>query len=73
MAPVGKKLPANARERRWFNPESGRCPRGRNGNSLQHACLENPMDRGTWRATIHEVTKSQTRLKQLNTHTFSKR
>ena len=30
-----------------------------------------PMDRGAWRATVHRVTKSQTRLKQLNTHTCS--
>ena len=33
-----------------------------NGNLLQYACLENPMDRGPWRATVHEVTKSQTQL-----------
>ena len=31
-------------------------------NPLQYSCLENPMDRGAWRATVHEVTKSQTRL-----------
>ena len=30
------------------------------GNPLQYSCLENPMDRGAWRATIHAVTKSQT-------------
>ena len=34
---------------------------------LQHSCLENPIDRGTWQATVHRVTKSQTRLKQLST------
>ena len=33
-----------------------------NGNLLQYACLENPMDRGAWWATVHGVTKSQTRL-----------
>ena len=32
----------------------------RNGYSLQYSCLENPMDRGAWRATIHGVAKSQT-------------
>ena len=32
------------------------------GNPLQYSCLENPMDRGAWRATIHGLTKSQTRL-----------
>ena len=33
-----------------------------NGNPLQYSCLENPMDRGAWWATVHGVTKSQTRL-----------
>ena len=37
-----------------------RPPGGGNGNSLQHLCLENPMDRGAWWATVHEVTNSQT-------------
>ena len=40
----------------------GRFPGGRNGNPLQHSCLDNPMDRGAWWATVHGVTKSQTRL-----------
>ena len=40
----------------------GRSPGGGHGNPLQHSCLENPMDRGAWRATVHGVTKSQTRL-----------
>ena len=43
-------------------PESGRCPGAGNGNPLQDSCLENPMDGGAWRATVHRVTKSQTRL-----------
>ena len=43
-------------------PGSGRSPGEGNGNPLQHSCLENPMDRGAWRATIHGVRKSQTRL-----------
>ena len=38
-------------------PGSGRSPGGGNGNPLQHFCLENPMDRGAWRATIHRVAK----------------
>ena len=33
-----------------------------NGNPLQYSCLENSMDRGAWRATIHRVAKSQTQL-----------
>ena len=39
-----------------------------NGYPLQYSCLENLMDRGAWQATVHDVTKSQTRLKQLSTH-----
>ena len=38
-------------------PGSGRCPGVGNGNPLQYSCLENPMDRGAWRATVHEVAK----------------
>ena len=34
-----------------------------------HSNIENPMDRGTWWATVHKVTKSQTQLKQVNMHT----
>ena len=42
--------------------EWGRSPGGENVNPLQYSCLWNPMDRGTWQATVHEVTKSRTRL-----------
>ena len=42
--------------------ESERSPGGGNGNPLPYSCLENPMDRGAWSATVHGVTKSQTRL-----------
>ena len=44
-------------------PGSGRSPREGNGNSLQYSCLENPMDRGAWQATVHGVAKSWTRLR----------
>ena len=44
-------------------------PGGGNGNPLQSSCLENPMDRGAWNASVHMVAKSQTRLKQLSKHT----
>ena len=47
-------------------PGSGRCPGGRNGNPLQYSCLENPTDRKDWRATVHRVAKSWTRLKWLS-------
>ena len=43
-------------------PGSGRSSRERNGNPFQYPCLENPMDRGAWYATVHGVTKSRTRL-----------
>ena len=36
-----------------------------NGNPIQYPCLENPMNRGVWRATVHEITKSRTRLSDL--------
>jgi len=50
-------------------PELGKSPGGGHGSSLQYSCLENPMDGGVWQATVHGVTKSQTRLKPLNTGT----
>ena len=67
---VVKNLPTNAGEIRDASliPGSGRCPKEGYGNPLQYSCLENPMDRGTWQATIHRASKSGTWLKQL-THT----
>ena len=49
-------------------PDLGRSPGEGKDNPLQYSCLENPLDRGAWRATDHGVTKSQTRLKQLSMH-----
>ena len=49
-------------------PGLGRSPRGGQGNPLQYSCLENLMNRGAWRAMVHRVAQSQTRLKQLSTH-----
>ena len=40
-------------------PGLGRSPGGGHGNPLQYSCLEIPMDRGAWRAAVHEVTKRQ--------------
>ena len=40
-------------------PGLGRSSGERNGNPLQYSCLQNPMDRGAWQATVHGVTKSQ--------------
>ena len=48
-------------------PGSGRSPGGGHGNPLHSSCLENPMDRGAWRATVPGVAKSWTRLKRLST------
>ena len=49
-------------------PGSGRSPGGGQGNPLQCSCLENAMDRGDWRATVHEITKSWTQLRGLSMH-----
>ena len=62
MALVVKNPPANA-EDMGLIPGSGRSPEGGHGNPLQYSCLENPMDRGAWGATVHGVAKSQTQLK----------
>ena len=45
-------------------PGLGHSPGGGNGNPPQYSGLENPMDRGTWWATVHRVTKNQTRLSE---------
>ena len=52
-------------------PRSGGSPGGGHGNPLQSSCLENPMDRGAWWATVHRVVKSRTQLKLLSTHTYT--
>ena len=44
-------------------PGLGRSPGGGPGSPLQCSCLENPKDGGTWRATVHRVTKGRTQLK----------
>ena len=71
VALVVKNLPVNARDIRgvvwslgWEDP----LAEG-HGNPLQHSCLENPMDRGAWQATVHRVARSWTLLKRLSMHT----
>ena len=49
-------------------PGVGRSPGGGHGNPLQYSCLENPMNRGAWWATVHRVTKSQTWLSDSPQH-----
>ena len=70
MALVVKNPPANAGDTRDAGSISGlgRSPGGGHGNPLQYSCLENSMDRGTWRAIAHGVAKSQTRVKRLSMH-----
>ena len=53
---VVKNPPASAGDMSSI-PGSGRSSEGGNGNLLQYCCLENPMDRGAWQATVHRVTK----------------
>ena len=59
---VVKNPPANAGDSRDppSIPESGRCPEGGNGNSLQYSCLENSINRGAWRSTVRGVAKRWT-------------
>ena len=58
------------RQGRWEGPNGGgiyvyiqQIPGGGHGNPLQYSCLQNPMDRGAWRATVHRVAKSRPQLK----------
>ena len=62
-----KNVAVNAGDERYASviPALGRSLGEGNSNPLQYSCLENPMDRGTWWATVCGVTKSQT---QLSTH-----
>ena len=53
-------------------PGSGRSSGEWNVNPLWYSCLENPMDREVWQATVSGITKSGTQLKQLSTHTYPK-
>ena len=64
---VVRNLPANAGDLGSI-PRLGRSPGGGHGNPLQYSCLENPMDRGAWRTTIHGVAKSQTQLSDKAQH-----
>ena len=65
---VVKNPPANAEDPRDMGsvPKSGGSPGEEHGNPLQYSCLENSMDRRAWRATVHGLAKSQTRLSAHN-------
>ena len=60
-----KNHPASAGDL-GFIPLQGRSPGGGHGNPLQYSCLENPMDRGAWWATVHGVSKSRMLLNDLS-------
>ena len=64
-----KNPPANAGDvgDKGSAPGWGRVSGEGYGNPLQYSCLGNPMDRGAWRATVHSIAESWTRLKQLST------
>ena len=68
---VVKNLLASAGDLRDVGliPRWGRSPGGGNGNSFQYSCLENPMGRRAWWATVLKISKSQTRLMRLGTQT----
>ena len=62
VALVVKNLPANAGDARDLGliPGSGKSPGVGNGNPFQYSCLENPMDREAWQATVHRVAELDT-------------
>ena len=61
-----KNLPANVGDINVrLIPESGRSAGERNGKPVQYSCLENPMDKAPWWATVHSTARSQTRLSDL--------
>ena len=65
-----KSLLASARDVRDMGsiPGMERFCGEENGNPLHYSCLETPMDRGAWRATVHRVAQSWTHLKRLSMH-----
>ena len=67
MSLLVKNLPVNAGDANSMTG-SGRSPGGGNGNPLQYSCLEKPMDRGAWWATVYGVAKSQTQLSGFHFH-----
>ena len=56
---VAQESACSAGEAGWV-PDSGRSPGGGHCSPLQYSCLENPIDRGAWWATVHGITKSGT-------------
>ena len=73
MALVVKNPLANARDARDSGSIAGWgiSSGGRNGNPLQYSCLENPMGRGAWQATVHRIANSRTWLKLVTMHYYT--
>ena len=69
VALVVKNPPANAGDVGSI-PRLARSPEEGHGNPLKYSCVENPMDRGAWLATVHMVAQIQTGLKRLSTHSM---
>ena len=68
---IGNESACNVRDLGLI-PGLGRSPGGGDDRSPQYSCLENPMDRGAWQATVHRVTKSQAGLSDCaHTHTHT--
>ena len=69
MVLVVKNLPVNAGDVKDASliPGSRKFSGGGHDNLLQYSCLENPLDRGAWKATVHRVTQSGAQLKRLST------
>ena len=67
---VVKNMPANGGDVGLI-PRLGRSPGEGNRNPLQDSCLENPMDKGAWWATVHGVAKSRTRLSNFTFHVYN--
>ena len=68
-----KNFPANEGDVRDVGsiPGSERSPGEGHGNPLYYSCLENPMDRGAWWATVDRAVQSWTQLRRLSIHTFT--
>ena len=58
-SPVVKHSPVSAGDKGLI-PRSRRSPGGGHGNVLQYSCLDNPMEKGAWQATVYGITKSDT-------------
>ena len=71
--PGGSEVKASSRNAGGLGsiPGSGRSPGGGHSNPFQHSCLEKPIDRAAWWATVHGVKKSQTQLKHARTQAYS--